>query len=483
MCRGVSSKMEKGLVVPCILTPLGLLLFVGAASVGINGCPTSAQVGFVGTQTCLACHNGVSGPDKREFLDTKHGAISCEQCHGPGFAHVRVAGRGGLFINNPADQSFVMQYELCETCHESKVTGFKQMAHGALEAVSCIVCHDVHKKGGLTVQADSEALFDNSVYAKLCSDCHEGQSADFNMSGHGVMEFATCGSCHDVHKAQGLARNAINNELCIQCHGSFLLGFDTVEAVDFHTGPFMPVDPAGSGSSRCVACHLPPLDQLDQANSDHDHTLFTIPPLASNDAAALGISPIPPNSCAGIVGCHDPNVLGSGSARDVNDLFLNELLQPIYESIGADPRLGFEPAPDRPSAADLFTLISVTDPYTEWAQFPGVEGTIASAAPHGPLSQVFVNAQVEEGIANFTGRLPDGSIIVKRSFDDTMTESGDGITVMWKVSGFDPVNNDWFWTAFTFDGEVAASGEVLSCIVCHGAVRGNDFVFLHSFSK
>lgn len=312
-----------------------LCLFVAGA---VSGCPAREEAGFVGNNTCLSCHNGFSAPDQRAFLASEHAQFDCESCHGPGLAHVRAAGRGGLFIDNPADQSFVRQYTLCSTCHEEQVDGFLQTAHGELQTASCIVCHDVHQPGGLMLDAKQLGNFDNAIYEQLCTECHERQTADFNLSVHAVTNSANCGSCHDMHKTDAFSRDPVTNELCLQCHGSFLLGFDTVEAIDFHTGPFMPVDPAGSGSSRCVKCHLPPLEQFQGEPVPHDHTLFTIPPLASNEAVAMGVTPAPPNSCNGVMGCHDPNVPGSGSPRDVNDLQLNLELQPVYESIGGDPR-------------------------------------------------------------------------------------------------------------------------------------------------
>lgn len=139
------------------------------------------------------------------------------------------------------------------------------------------------------------------------------------------------------------------------------------------------------------------------------------------------------------------------------------------------------PTPTGPTGADLYTLITQSDPFETWAQFPEATGTIESAPPHGPLANVFINSTVVEAMANFSGALPDGSIIVKESFDEAGTESGDSITVMWKQTGFDPANNDWFWGRFAFDGEILAEGQVAGCFGCHGIARANDFVFLHQF--
>ena len=124
--------------------------------------------------------------------------------------------------------------------------------------------------------------------------------------------------------------NPADNRLCAVPPGC-AASFRTVDFPD----PFHPVDPAGSGASRCTSCHLPPLDAGGAAG--HDHSLFTIPPIATNDAVAQGVTPAPPNSCAGVTGCHDPGAPGSGPAHDPADLLNNEYLQSLYEMLGARP--------------------------------------------------------------------------------------------------------------------------------------------------
>ncbi len=134
-----------------------------------------------------------------------------------------------------------------------------------------------------------------------------------------------------------------------------------------------------------------------------------------------------------------------------------------------------------PTGDQLFTLITETDPYQQWAQFSDREGTLPSVLPHGPMSRVFINGEVESALTDFAGQLPDGSIIVKENVGTSPEVTEAALTVMWKVAGFDPPNNDWFWANVTPDGEIVAEGKVQSCTVCHGGVSGNDFVFVHRF--
>ena len=313
------------------------LLAAGGAG-GIRGCLfDSPQAGYVGTSTCMGCHDGRSAPDMRHFRDSAHSRVSCETCHGPGYAHVQAGGRGGLFIDNPARLPFTQQAEVCAQCHGDTVAGYKRTRHATARAASCHDCHDVHQRSGLRVKQDGPVAGRVEIFAELCSKCHGVQADQFLESGHARAGVATCVSCHDMHKAEMFTADPIDNSLCLQCHGSRFLGFNTEENIDFHTGEFHPVDPAGSGASRCIACHMPPLQQQGQPNVPHDHTMMTFPPAASNELMEQGVIPVPPNSCAGIAGCHDPNVPGSGTPFDVNDPLDNRFLQELYESIGAIP--------------------------------------------------------------------------------------------------------------------------------------------------
>jgi len=134
-----------------------------------------------------------------------------------------------------------------------------------------------------------------------------------------------------------------------------------------------------------------------------------------------------------------------------------------------------------PTGEQLATLITETDSYQQWAQFSDRQGTLPSVLPHGPMSRVFINDEVESAMTAFTGELPDGSIIVKENVGTSPQVTEAALTVMWKVAGFDPPNNDWFWANVTPNGEIVAEGKVQSCTVCHGGVRDNDFVFVHRF--
>jgi hypothetical protein len=312
----------------------GLLVMLAAGS--ITGCPTGGgplEPGRVGTTTCLACHDGRSGPDKHEFLKSPHSFIDCEDCHGPGLAHVRAGGRNGVLIEGFNDKPFTETAELCARCHESYVDGWKGTTHATENAASCNDCHDIHKEGAMVFSTENDTRLDIPGYAALCGYCHETATDQFLASGHAQKNVLTCAECHTMHEASMVTADPINNSICQQCHGSSFLGLDTEEAVDIHTGFFHSVDPAGSGASRCIGCHMPPLELSPQPGSGLDHTLFTVSPIEANNALAEGLTP-DPTSCAGIMGCHD------GSAAPEFDIFnpsVNQNLQFLYEQTGVIP--------------------------------------------------------------------------------------------------------------------------------------------------
>lgn len=254
---------------------IGLLGFVAFSSMGVPGCN---DINTVGTGVCIACHDGRTATQQLDFLVSEHKNIECEACHGGGYLHVRNGGRGGLFIKNPANGPFDDSYAACVDCHGDAVNGFLASDHAASKSVRCSDCHDVHKLGGMK-------------------------------------------------------RNPLNNDICLRCHAR--TGFTSDAIVQAHT--HHSVDPAGTGASRCVSCHLPPLARANQPNVPHSHSLMPIPPIRSNQAAELGVRPVPPNSCSGILGCHDGAVV-TAPVFDVDNLLLNQMVvQPFYDLIGKTP--------------------------------------------------------------------------------------------------------------------------------------------------
>lgn len=241
----------------------------------LAGCPPngSTKPGYVGTSTCLGCHNGQDAPDQRGYTDSVHFAegVTCEDCHGPGALHVQFIGRGGeLLIENPREGGFENSYKSCNACHSDEVE-------------------------------------------------------QFLLSGHAEDQVATCYDCHSLHTKDLWKLPFEDNRVCLQCHGKTdFPDDDAIVAHTFHEN--MPAERA----SLCVGCHMQPLSRTDQnKGDDFNHTLIPAQPKISADAINAG-EQAPANTCAGVIGCHD----GSNEEApffDVDDLDTNLRLQRIYE--------------------------------------------------------------------------------------------------------------------------------------------------------
>ncbi len=251
---------------------LSSLCFTAFAPLCLSGCD-EARPGEIGTLACLGCHNGSPALDRTGFLESAHASagVSCEDCHGPGLAHVRYGGAPGLFINNPAKGDFSNSYQSCTRCHANTVGQFLTSTHARLQVAACY-------------------------------------------------------TCHTFHRAEPLAASATDNSLCLSCHEA--LGFESGAAIAAHT--FHGVDPEATGASRCTACHMPPLRRENQESGYHGHDWVVREPIFPNLAADAGIDPVPPSSCAGIAGCHDGSVV-SAPLFNVDNLQQNEALQSIFE--------------------------------------------------------------------------------------------------------------------------------------------------------
>ena len=208
--------------------------------------PTAAG-GYVGGDTCNACHDEVykgfqASPHWITTQETKttQGAHGCESCHGPGSAHVEGGGDKSkifTFVGAKSDEI----NKRCLSCHEAKPEqrDFLRSVHSD-NGVSCTSCHSVH-------HSKREYLL-LSKQPTLCYSCHAEQKADFQKTfRHRVDEgLIKCTDCHNPHGAQRdrQVRSAPNQDLvCLKCHAD-------------KRGPFVfehePVRVEG-----CMACHTP----------------------------------------------------------------------------------------------------------------------------------------------------------------------------------------------------------------------------------
>ena len=235
---------------------------------------TPLPAGFVGAETCKACHEDQFA----KFSRTKMGrlflkqprnaqeALGCENCHGPGGEHVAKGGGkgvGGMISFARNDKTPVVQRnQACLTCHtKDKHMFWAGSAHEARD-VPCTGCHkvmeDISAKNQLTRPTDMET----------CGTCHiDKRAAATKYSRHPMLEGKmSCSSCHNPHGSitQALLKEPSLNDTCFNCHaekrGPFLWGHAPVveSCTNCH-------DPHGSNHDKmlklsrprlCQQCHI-----------------------------------------------------------------------------------------------------------------------------------------------------------------------------------------------------------------------------------
>ncbi len=194
----------------------------------------AATGNYVGSETCLECHEDVGPAMSR----TVHGnlqpyqypgdATGCEACHGLGSTHSESEDPADIFtpradMGNEASAT-------CLACHKTGHTmGWETSTH-AENDVECSSCHKIHTGtfGKALLQAPQE---------QLCESCHQDVKGKFQLPSHHPLRegFMTCSSCHDVHSGnmQGVAEGEMVRDACLSCHtqyaGPFIFEHSPVE--------------------------------------------------------------------------------------------------------------------------------------------------------------------------------------------------------------------------------------------------------------
>lgn len=244
--------------------------------------------------TCNGCHSVNYDIQTKNVTEWN---VGCEDCHGPGSAHVQQPTSKNIV--NPHNLDYVAGNNVCIQCHvqgrpaQYPTDGqyfdwppaFQQAIARdgfgtALARLSDYWTLEPHKLG--------ETNF--YYYADGTGHKNRMQGNDFVQSvmyRHGV----TCYDCHDVHgTAYPYELRASPNEICSECH-----------ALDSANGPYASTiaahthHKAGSSGSQCIACHMAQIETEGVPDSFvHDHTFRFISPLMTQK---YGI----PNPCTS---CH-----------------------------------------------------------------------------------------------------------------------------------------------------------------------------------
>jgi Flp pilus assembly protein TadD len=247
---------------------------------------------------CAECHS--TNLQKRYDLAANRYAtvwaeinVSCEECHGPGSAHVTWAEtrKAGTAYKASDANGLVVRLGRGEGAWTMKDTqrGIAEWTgppRSSAELDVCARCHarrrpivDPHPYGQPFLDTHVPAFLDAPLYhadGQILGEVYEwGSFVQSRMHHAGV----TCSDCHEPHRA---ALRAPGNAVCAQCH--LPARFDS-EGHHHHR--------PGSEAARCVSCHMPTRTYM-VVDPRRDHSLRVPRPDLS---AALGT----PNACTG---CH-----------------------------------------------------------------------------------------------------------------------------------------------------------------------------------
>jgi hypothetical protein len=203
---------------------------------------------------CIFCHTG--RPQPVAGSDGKYGnppftqlAIGCENCHGPGSAHVQAMGDGESYdkgkdptIVNPARIAGRLSDDICMSCHQVGDTRvfqpgktYQDFRPGTpLDRVLAILM--------VPPTRDNPPREDHveHYYSMILSKCYRASS---NKPGAEQMR---CTSCHDPHiQPTSAEAPAYFNGKCMTCHTE--QSCKAPIAARKHTEP----------ANNCIGCHMP----------------------------------------------------------------------------------------------------------------------------------------------------------------------------------------------------------------------------------
>jgi len=209
-------------------------------------------------EECLACHTGhfsyMEG-SKNRFQEVTLG-IDCEQCHGPGEAHIAKI-RGGdmtdvgaeidYSIVNPKKLGVERQFDVCQQCHLQGIN----VLHGGRSVRDFRPGEALHSTFDVFIerQANAQAFGIASHAERLM------ESVCFIQTNAKEAGSFTCTSCHDPHKSIQVTDSMVYIRQCMSCHEEE--GCSELEANRMAVG------------GNCIGCHM-----LKGGTSDIPHVSF-----------------------------------------------------------------------------------------------------------------------------------------------------------------------------------------------------------------
>jgi DmsE family decaheme c-type cytochrome len=225
---------------------------------------------YVGDKACLGCHAtqaAAFGETLMGRINKQHpGKFACENCHGPGSAHVRAGGGRGVgginsFRSNDPNHTAAENNAICLGCHERGDRTYWSGSTHETRGLQCSDCHNVMRN------VSEKHNLKTAWELDTCFQCHKDRRAQLYRTGHMPMREGkmVCSDCHNPHGSmtEAMLRGDSINDVCYKCHaekrGPFLFEHLPVrENCDNCHDPHGSVNEAMLKMSRprlCAECH------------------------------------------------------------------------------------------------------------------------------------------------------------------------------------------------------------------------------------
>ena len=180
---------------------------------------------YIGAKVCTTCHASQAELFSHTVMGrigkTQKGKFDCENCHGPGSAHVKAGGGrgvGGIISFRPNDLSRTAEENnaICLTCHErGDRTNWPGSTHDT-RGLMCTNCHTVMK------QVSRKFQLKTAFEPDTCFQCHKDRRAQMFRSSHMPLREGkiVCSDCHNPHGSftEALLKKDSINDTCYTCH-------------------------------------------------------------------------------------------------------------------------------------------------------------------------------------------------------------------------------------------------------------------------
>ena len=155
-------------------------------------------------KVCVTCHASQADAFSHTLMGrigkTQKGKFDCENCHGPGSAHVKAGGGrgvGGIISFRPEDQSRTAAENnaICLTCHERGDRTYWNGSVHETRGLMCTNCHTVMK------QVSRKFQLRTAFQPDTCFQCHKDRRAQMFRASHMPLREGkiSCSDCHNPH--------------------------------------------------------------------------------------------------------------------------------------------------------------------------------------------------------------------------------------------------------------------------------------------